>query len=43
MREILPSKINNKECEVVNLDMSKNKGTHWMCYYKNNEKCYNFR
>jgi hypothetical protein len=31
MRETLQSKINNKECGAVNLDASKNKGTHWVC------------
>ena len=43
MRDTLPRRINNKECGVLNLDMSKNKGTHWVCYYKNNYRgCYYF-
>ena len=25
--------------EIVNLDVSKNNGTHWVCYYKNSERC----
>jgi len=25
---------------VLNLDVSKSNGIHWVCYYKNNEKCY---
>jgi hypothetical protein len=34
MRDTLPSKLN--------LDISKNNGTHWVCYYKNKDKCYYF-
>ncbi len=40
MRDTLPSKINNIKCGTLNLDISKNNGTHWVCYYKNNEKYY---
>ena len=42
MRDTLPDKINNKECGVVNLDVSKNTGTHWVCYYKNKDTSYYF-
>ena len=34
--------MNTIECGILNLDVSKNNGTHWVCYYKNNEKCYYF-
>lgn len=33
MRDTFPGKINDKECGVLNLDVSKNNGTHWVCYY----------
>lgn len=39
MRDTLPGKVNDVECGVVNLDISRNSGTHWVCYYKNNERC----
>lgn len=42
MRDTLPNKINELECGIVNLDINKNKGTHWVCYYKNKSKCYYF-
>jgi hypothetical protein len=42
MRDTLPSKINKVECGILNLDISKNNGTHWVCYYKNKDKCYYF-
>ena len=35
MRDTLPSKVNDNECGILNLDISKNNGTHWVCYYKN--------
>jgi hypothetical protein len=41
-KDTLPSKINKIECGILNLDISKNNGTHWVCYYKTNEKCYYF-
>jgi hypothetical protein len=41
MRDTLPNKIKANECGVVNLDSIKNEGTHWVCYYKDeNEKYY---
>ena len=42
MRDTLPSKSNKVKCGVVNLDIGKNTGTHWVCYYKINERCYDF-
>ena len=42
MRDTLPSKVNTIECGVLNLDISKNNGTHWVCYYKSKDKCYYF-
>ena len=27
---------------ILNLDVSKNNGTHWVYYHKNNEQCYYF-
>ena len=37
MRDTFLGNINDKEYGVVNLDVSKTNGTHWVCYYKNNE------
>jgi hypothetical protein len=42
MRDTLPSKINNFECGIVNLDSSENNGTHWVAYYKNKTHCIYF-
>ena len=42
MRDTLPSKMNDEECGILNLDVSKNSGTHWLCYYKNKDKSYYF-
>lgn len=33
MKDTLLTKVNDKEWGVVNLDESKNRGTHWACYY----------
>jgi hypothetical protein len=33
MRDTLPSSINATECGIVNLDSSKNSGTHWVAYW----------
>ena len=38
MRDGLSEKINSQEVGIVNLDSSGNKGTHWVCYSKNNGK-----
>lgn len=42
MRDTLPARINKVECGIVNLDTSKNKGTHWVAYYKNGKDCIYF-
>lgn len=42
MRDTLSNKINDNEVGIVNLDSVKNNGTHWVCYYKNKDKCYYF-
>ena len=38
MRDQLPTKVNKKECGIVNLNTSQEPGSHWVCYYKNNAK-----
>ena len=41
MRDTLPEKCLEKECGIINLDTSDNKGNHWCCYYKDgNNKFY---
>lgn len=35
MRDDLPNKIKIKECGIINLDSTKNGGTHWTAYVKN--------
>lgn len=46
MRNLLPAKIKNNECGVVNLgatnDLLTNHGTHWVAYYKNKQNNYYF-
>lgn len=37
MRDELPSKPYQMECGVINLDISKNAGTHWVAYGKIND------
>jgi hypothetical protein len=34
MRDTLLKQISNIECGILNLDISKNNGTDWVCYYK---------
>jgi len=34
MRDELPSRIENMECGVVNLDAGSGGGTHWVAYWK---------
>lgn len=34
MRDELPKRPFNRECGIVNLDSSKNPGTHWVAYVK---------
>ena len=35
MRDTLPKVPHKVECGIVNLNTSKEKGSHWVCYYKN--------
>lgn len=35
MRDKLPKKPRQRECGIVNLDMYRGPGTHWVAYYKN--------
>lgn len=37
MRDELPNCPYKRECGVVNLDISKNPGSHWVAYAKNNQ------
>lgn len=39
MRDTLPSKPRKIECAILNLDSSRNPGTHWVAYVKQNEYC----
>lgn len=32
----------NNECGILNLDSSKNEGTHWVCWHKNKDNKYYF-
>ena len=34
MSDTLPRKPHKEECGIVNLNTSKEKGSHWTCYYK---------
>lgn len=36
MRDLLPEKTNKIECGIINLDSILSSGTHWTCYFKNN-------
>lgn len=38
MRDTLPTRINNYESGIVNLDNIRNAGTHWVCYKKRGPK-----
>jgi hypothetical protein len=38
MKDELPQKINKVECGITNLEDSKQAGSHWTAYYKNNDK-----
>ena len=37
MRDTLPKQIRRNECGVVNLDSIKNQGTHYVCYWKQDD------
>ena len=34
MRDTLPPRPHTVECGIVNLNTSREKGSHWVCYYK---------
>ena len=38
MRDTLPTTSNDKECGIVNLNTSKQEGSHWTAYYKDGTK-----
>jgi hypothetical protein len=38
MRDTLPSKPRQNECAIVNLDLNKNRGTHWVAYAKKGDQ-----
>ncbi len=38
MRDTLPKKTLKNECGILNLNTSREKGSHWVCYYKNGRK-----
>lgn len=42
MRDNLPRTPKNNECAVVNLDSIRGPGTHWVAYFKMNDKVYYF-
>jgi hypothetical protein len=42
MKDELPQKINKRERGIVNLENSNQSGSHWVAYYKNNNKKYYF-
>ena len=42
MKDELPKKINEIECGIVNVQNSNQCGSHWVAYYKNNNKRYYF-
>jgi len=42
MKDELPQKVHNRECGVINLQNSNGSGSHWVAYYKNNDKKYYF-
>lgn len=42
MRDNLPKTLNSAECAIVNLDSIKNEGTHWVCYWIDQDNKYYF-
>lgn len=42
MADELPNNPLTNECAVVNLDESRNEGTHWVCYWKEGNVSYIF-
>lgn len=42
MRDELPSTASHNECLILNIDHSKNDGTHWTCLFIENDTVYYF-
>ena len=42
MKDKLPPKANKIECGIINLENSDKQGSHWVPYYKNSDKKYDF-
>jgi len=42
MKNELPRKLKNIECGIINLQNYNESGSHWVAYYKNNDKKYYF-
>ena len=40
MRNDLPRRPLKRECGILNLDGVSGRGTHWVCWYTNNDNCY---
>ena len=38
MRDTIPSTPHLQECGIVNLNTSRESGSHWVCYFKNGKK-----
>jgi hypothetical protein len=43
MKDALPQKSNKIECGIINLENTDQSGSHWVAYYKNNDKKNLFR
>ena len=37
-RDTLPDKPRHRECGIVNLNTSREAGSHWVCYYKDGKR-----
>ena len=40
MRNDLPRRPLKRECGILNIDGASGRGTHWVCWYKNNDIFY---
>ena len=38
MRDTIPHTPHQQECGIVNLNTSRESGSHWVCYFKNGKK-----
>lgn len=38
MRDVLPKTVRKRECGIMNLNTSSQKGSHWVCWYKSHKK-----